>query len=66
MLKDQNSIIILKDKILYQKPSNFSKPLARLGKGRLLVIKKYENKWCNVKTGNFSGWIKTDNIWGVC
>ena len=63
-VKKSNSIIILEDKILYKKPSNFSKPLAKLEKGRLLVLKKCENIWCNVKTDNYSGWVKTKNIWG--
>ena len=63
-LKASNSIIILKDKILFKKPSIFSKPIARLKKGRLLIIKKCENNWCSVTTADYSGWIKTENIWG--
>ena len=63
-LKPSNSIIILEDKILYKKPSNFSKPIAKLEKGRLLVLKKCENIWCNIKTDDYSGWVKTGNIWG--
>ena len=59
-----NSIIVLKDKILFKKPSNFSKPIARLELGRLLIIKKCDNNWCKITTGNYSGWIKADNIWG--
>ena len=39
-LKKSNSIIVLKNEILFKKPSNFSKPIARLERGRLLVIKK--------------------------
>ena len=49
-LKKSNSIIILEDKILFKKPSNFSKPLARLEKGRMLVIKKCEDNWCSITT----------------
>ena len=64
-LKKANSIIVLENKILFQKASNFSKPIARLEKGRLLVIKKCEKSWCNIKTENYSGWIKTDNVWGA-
>ena len=64
MLKNSNSIIILENKILFKKPSNFSKPIVRLEKGRLLVIKKCENYWCNIVTDIYSGWVKTDNIWG--
>ena len=63
-LKKSNSIIILEDKILFKNSSNYSKPIARLEKGRLLVIKKCEKNWCSVTTDNYSGWIKTDNIWG--
>mgnify|MGYP001212298796 FL=1 len=64
-LKKANSIIVLENKILFEKASNFSKPIARLERGRLLVIKKCENSWCNVKTDNYSGWIKADNVWGA-
>ena len=63
-LKQSNSIIILEEKVLFKRPSNFSKPLARLEKGRLLVIKKCEVKWCNITTDKYSGWIKIKNIWG--
>ena len=63
-LRPSNSIITTKEKVLFKKPSNFSKPIAKLEKGRLLVLKKCENIWCNVKTDNYSGWVKTENVWG--
>ena len=63
-LKPSNSIIAIEEKILFKKPSNFSEPLARLEEGRLLVIKKCENKWCNIITDDYTGWIKVKNIWG--
>ena len=63
-LKSPNSVITLKEKILFKKPSNFSKPLAKLEEGRLLVIKKCENQWCNIKTDKYTGWVKIKNIWG--
>ena len=64
-LKKINSIIPLEDKILFKKPSNFSKPLAKIKKGRILILQKCNGIWCKVKSGNFKGWIKTDNIWGT-
>ena len=68
-LKKSNSIIILEDKILFKKPSNFSRPLAKLEKGRLLILRNCEDDWCNIKTKKldtvYLGWIKTDNIWGT-
>ena len=63
-LKSSNSIIILKDGILFKKPSNLSRPIVRLEKGRLLIIKKCENKWCKITSDNYSGWHKAENIWG--
>ena len=64
-LKKVNSVITLKDKILFRKPSNFSKPIAKIKKGRLLVIQKCEDNWCKVKTEKFKGWIENNNNWGV-
>ena len=64
MLKKSNSLIILENKVLFKRSSNFSKPIARLEKGRLLVIEKCEKNWCKIKTGDYSGWIKNDNVWG--
>ena len=63
-LKKINSIISLEDKILFKKPSNFSKPLAMIKKGRILILQKCDGMWCKVKSENFKGWIKNDNIWG--
>ena len=64
-LKSINSIIPLEKKILFKKPSNFSKPLARIEKGRVLILQKCSGDWCKIKTAEFKGWIKTDNIWGT-
>jgi len=64
-LKKINSLIPLENKILFQKPSKFSKPLAKIKKGRVLVLQKCNSTWCKIKTENFKGWIKTDNIWGT-
>ena len=63
-LKKSNSIITLKNKVLFKKPSNFSKPIVKLGEGRLLIIKRCENNWCDVTTDNYSGWVKAENVWG--
>ena len=63
-LKTSNSIIPLKDKILFKKPSNFSRPVAKIKKGRVLIVQKCDEDWCKIKTGKYKGWIKTDNVWG--
>ena len=63
-LKANNSIITLKDKILFKKPSDFSRPIAKIIKGRVLIVQKCEGDWCKIKTEKYKGWIKTDSIWG--
>ena len=64
-LKKVNSIIPKTDKILFSKPTNFSKPLAKIETGRVLLIQNCNNNWCKIKTGNFKGWIKVENSWGL-
>ena len=63
-LKKINSVITLKEKTLFKKPSLFSKPIAKIKKGRLLVVQKCDGNWCKIKSEKFKGWIKIDNIWG--
>tara|TARA_Y100001935_G_C17193744_1_gene451441 strand:- start:486 stop:944 length:459 start_codon:yes stop_codon:yes gene_type:complete len=64
-LKKVNSIIPLEDKVLFKKASNFSKPIALIRKGRILIIQKCEINWCKIKSKKFKGWVKTDNVWGT-
>ena len=63
-LKKINSIIPLQDKILFRKPSKFSKPIAKIKIGRVLLVQKCENNWCKVQTGKFTGWTQKGNNWG--
>ena len=64
-LKKVNSIISLEDKILFKNNSNFSKPIAKIKKGRLLIVKNCDGDWCKIKTEKFKGWIKIDNVCGL-
>ncbi|WP_440648203.1 SH3 domain-containing protein [Candidatus Pelagibacter sp. HIMB1521] len=63
-LKKNNSLIATKDKILFKNPTSFAKPIALIKEGRLLILEKCEEKWCEITSGKFQGWVKTDNIWG--
>jgi len=63
-LKDVNSIISLTDKILFKKPSKFSKPLASVKKGRVLFVLKFDGNWCKIQSGKFKGWITNKDLWG--
>ena len=58
------SFILLEDKILFSKPTKYSKPILKISKGRLLLVKKCKVKWCKIKTEKYIGWLKTNNVWG--
>ena len=64
-LKKGKSLILLKDQILFSKPTRYSKPIIKIAKGRLLLVKKCKKKWCKVKTQDYLGWIVANNIWGT-
>jgi SH3-like domain-containing protein len=64
-LKKGKSVILLKDQILFKKPTKYSKPILKIAKGRLLLVKKCKKKWCRVKTENYTGWIKSEKVWGA-
>ena len=64
-LKKVNSVIVMEDKIMFKKSSLFSKPIANVKKGRLLIVNKCEDKWCKVETENFKGWVDKKNLWGA-
>jgi SH3-like domain-containing protein len=63
-LKKNNSAIATKDKILFKNPTSFAKPIALIKEGRLLILEKCEQEWCQITSEKFQGWVKTDNIWG--
>ena len=63
-LKKSNSVIATKDKILFKNPTSFAKPIALIKEGRLLILEKCEQEWCQITSREFKGWVKTDNIWG--
>ena len=64
-LKKVNSIIPKTDRILFSKPTNFSKPLAKIEKGRVLLVQNCKNNWCKIKSGDFKGWVEIENSWGL-
>jgi SH3-like domain-containing protein len=50
--------------IIYKSPTIYSKPLVKLKFGRLVLVKKCKKKWCKVTTGNYTGWIFKEFLWG--
>ena len=62
--KRKSALNFENNSILYKKPTIYSKPIAKLEVGRLVLIKKCNLKWCKITSGNFDGWIKKNYLWG--
>ena len=63
-LKKNKSLVALKEKILFNNSTKYSKPIIVVKSGRLLVIKKSEKNWIKVETGDYTGWVDNENLWG--
>ena len=64
-LKSPKSLIVMENKTLFKKNSIFSKPIIKLEKGKLVLIKKCKENWCKIKTNKITGWLRTENVWGI-
>ena len=62
--KKKSAINIKKNSIIFKKPTIFSKPVAKVETGRLILIKKCKIKWCKITSGKYNGWIEKNYLWG--
>jgi len=62
--RKKSAINIKNNSIIYKKPTIYSKPIAKLEMGRLVLIKKCKTKWCKITTGGYIGWIVKNSLWG--
>ena len=63
--KKKAAITIDDNLILFSNSTVYSNPIAILKKGRLVRIKKCEDKWCKVNTDEFKGWLQKKSLWGL-
>ncbi len=64
-LKKSRSFITLDTVILFSDSTKFSRPIAKIESGRLLIKKKCNLNWCRVETGEYKGWVLKENLWGL-
>ena len=62
--KRKSAINIINNSVIFKKSTIYSKPIAKLELGRLVLIKKCKEKWCKITTGGFTGWIFESSLWG--
>ena len=64
LAKKKSAINKIRNNILYKKPTLYSKPVAKLEIGRLVLIKKCKVQWCKITTGGYTGWVLKNSLWG--
>ena len=62
--KKKTALNFKNNSVLYKNPTIYSKPIAKLESGRLVLIKKCNQKWCKISSGEFIGWINKSFLWG--
>jgi len=65
LTKKKAAIVVDGDLIMFKNATIYSNPIVILKEGRLVKINKCIDSWCKVKSGEFKGWIKKDNLWGL-
>ena len=63
--KKKAAIVIDDELIMFSNSTVYSNPIALLKKGRLVKIKKCNDNWCKVISGDFKGWLKKESLWGL-
>jgi len=62
--KKKSAINKKNNSVIYKKPTIFSKPVAKLEIGRLVLIKRCKVEWCKITSGDFGGWVYKNSLWG--
>lgn len=65
LTKKKAAIVTGGDLIMFKSNTIYSNPIVLLKEGRLVKIDKCKLMWCKVRTGNFKGWVKNNDLWGL-
>ena len=65
LAKKKAAIVTGGDLIMFKSNTIYSNPIVVLKEGRLVKIDRCKLMWCKVRTGNFKGWVKNDDLWGL-
>ena len=64
LTKKKSAINIYDLSIAFKKPNIYSQPLARLEKGKMVIIKKCKDEWCKILIEKKQAWIQKKFLWG--
>lgn len=64
LTKKKSAININDLSIIFKKPNIYSQPMAKLEKGKIVIVKKCKEDWCKIITNGYKGWIFKNSLWG--
>ena len=64
LTKKKSAINISNLSIAFNKPNIYSQPMAKLEKGKMVIVKKCKEDWCKIITNGYKGWIFKNSLWG--
>ena len=64
LTKKKSAINIHDLSIIFKKPNIYSQPMAKLEKGKMVIVKKCKEDWCKIITNGYKGWIFKNSLWG--
>ena len=64
LTKKKSAINISNLSIVFKKPNIYSQPMAKLEKGKIVIVKKCKEDWCKIITNGYKGWIFKNALWG--
>jgi SH3-like domain-containing protein len=66
MLSDRRTVIVTGAvRNLHGDPNPDSAVIARVEPGVVAVVAKCDPVWCEVSAGDYKGWLKQDEVWGL-
>jgi SH3-like domain-containing protein len=63
--KRKSAINIKANSILFKRSTIYSKPIAKLETGRLVLVEKCKIKWCKINSDDITGWMLKKYLWGT-
>ena len=64
LTKKKSAINIYNLSTIFKKPSIYSQPMAKLEKGKIVIVKKCKEDWCKIVIDGYKGWIFKNYLWG--
>ncbi len=63
--KIKTTVTTKDNKVVYSSPSIYSKPKVKLEIYQVLIIKKCNQGWCEIRNSKTNGWVRKEHLWAI-